>query len=110
MDFICITKLKSRNLISVKHGPVKVSYTTRKAYQLLTRNQVEKADKAITKVLEWKIVQRVLRSFFLKMEHQHKYINCKKTKYLEKLREVSKSNLATRIRLMCIHILKSHMI
>jgi len=30
-DFICVAKLKSRNLISVQHGLVQVSYTTRKA-------------------------------------------------------------------------------
>jgi len=54
VDFICVAKLKSRHLISVQHGLVKVSYATRKAYQfwiLPTRNQVEEANKAVAKVL-----------------------------------------------------------
>jgi len=66
-DFIYIAKLKSCHLISAQHGLVKVSYTARKAYQfqlLLTRNQVEKANKAVAKVLELKMVQRVLQSIF----------------------------------------------
>jgi len=39
---------------------------------LLTKNEVEEAKKAVAKVLEWKMVQRVLQSIFLKMECQHK--------------------------------------
>jgi len=45
-----------------------VSYTTRKVYQfqlLLTRNQFEEANKAVAKVLEWKMVQQMLWSIFL---------------------------------------------
>jgi len=38
----------------VQHGLVKVSYTTRKSYQfwplILTRNEVEEANKAVAKV------------------------------------------------------------
>jgi len=56
----------------------------------LQGHQVEEANKAVAKVLEWKMVQQVLRNIF-KMEHQHKWINCKKTEYLEKLKEVLKS-------------------
>jgi len=38
------------------------------------------------------MVQQVLQSIFLKkLEYQHKWINCKKTKYLDKLKEASKS-------------------
>jgi len=40
---------------SVQCGLVKVSYVTRKAYRfwlLLTRNQVEEANKTVAKVLE----------------------------------------------------------
>jgi len=40
---------------------------------LFTKNEVEEAIKALAKVLEWKMVQRVLRSIFLKMEHQHNF-------------------------------------
>jgi len=46
----------------MQYGLVKVSYTTRKAYRfwlLLTRNQVEGANKTVAKVLEWKMVQQV---------------------------------------------------
>jgi len=61
---------------------------------LLIRNEVEEANKAKAKVqakvLEWKMVQWMLQSIFLKMEHQNKWINCKKTEYLEKLKETSK--------------------
>jgi len=39
---------------------------------LLTRNEVEEANKAVAKVLEWKMVQQVPQVFFLKMERQHK--------------------------------------
>jgi len=31
---------------------------------LLTRNEVEEANKAVAKVLEWKMVQQVLQSIF----------------------------------------------
>jgi len=48
----------------VQHGLVKVSYVTRKAYQFLPL-QVEEANKAVAKVLEWKMVQQVLQSNFL---------------------------------------------
>jgi len=44
----------------VQHCLVKVSDATRKAYQfwlILTRNQVEEANKTVAKVLEWKMVQ-----------------------------------------------------
>jgi len=66
-DFICAAKLKSLRLISVQHGLIKVSYVMRKTYQfqlLLTRNQFEEANKAVGKVLEWKMVQQVLHSIF----------------------------------------------
>jgi len=59
-QILFVTKLKSCHLISVQHGIVKVSYVTRKAYQfrlLLTRNQVKEANKAVAKVLGWKMVQ-----------------------------------------------------
>jgi len=70
-DFICVAKLKSRHLISVPYSFVKVSYAMRKAYRfrlLLTRNQVEEANKAVDKVSEWKMVQRVLQSIFPQSE------------------------------------------
>jgi len=63
LDFICIAKLKPRHLISAQYGLVKVSYATRKTCQfqlLLTRNEVEEANKAVAKVLEWKMMQQVL--------------------------------------------------
>jgi len=60
----------------VQHGLVKVSYATRKACQfwlfILTRNEVEEANKKVVKVLEWKMVQPVLQSIFLKTECWHK--------------------------------------
>jgi len=59
-DFICVIKLKSHHLISAQHGLVKLSYKARKAHQLLTRNEVEEANKAVAKVLESKMMQRVL--------------------------------------------------
>ena len=45
MDFISITELKSCHLISAQHSPVKVSYVMRKTSPLLTRNEVEEANK-----------------------------------------------------------------
>jgi len=36
---------------------VKVSYAKRKAGPLLTKNEAEEANKAVAKVLEWKMVQ-----------------------------------------------------
>jgi len=71
-DFISIAKLKSRHLISAQHELIKVSYSIRKptnSSPLLTRNEVEEANKAVAKVLEWKMVQQVLQCIFLKMEH-----------------------------------------
>jgi len=59
-DLIFIAKLKSRHLISAQHSLVKVSYVMRKAGPLLTRNEVEEANKTVAKVLEWKMVQQVL--------------------------------------------------
>jgi len=40
----------------MQHDLVKVSYVTRKVWKLL-RNEVEEANKAVAKVLEWKMVQ-----------------------------------------------------
>jgi len=83
----------------VQHGLVRVSYTTRKAYQFQLYLKVEEANKAVAKALEWKMMQpcyylwynECCEAFFLKMEHQHRRINCIKTEYLEKLKEVLKS-------------------
>jgi len=63
-DFVLRHQIKIMPLTSAQHSPIKVSYVTRKAYQFqpftLTRNEIEEANKAVAKVLEWKMVQRVL--------------------------------------------------
>jgi len=59
-DFICVAKC---HLISVQHGLVKISYVTRKASPLLTRNEVVEANKAVAKVLNGKWCNECCKAF-----------------------------------------------
>jgi len=61
ISLILCCQIKTHHLVSAQHVLVKVSYMTRKACQfqpfILTKNEVEEANKTVAKALEWKMMQ-----------------------------------------------------